>query len=275
VPEPEVAPTSHPAAGVGRSVAVLAVVGLGLAAVLAMVLARQVGGSVPPAEVPVGASEEGWTAFEYNDDGTPVRWDACEPIDVVVSTVGAPAPVEPDAFLADVEDALVDLRATSGLDLRVIGTSDEQPSSDRSTLSVDTDGSPRWAPVLVGWRAPGATELPLRDTDRGIAMPVATGSPGARQYVTGQVVLNRDRDDLVTGREDRSTSWGATVLHELAHILGLDHVEDADELLSIHPGDGPVTLGPGDRAGLAALGAGGGCLGTPAPTELDLEVPAR
>jgi hypothetical protein len=42
------------------------------------------------------------------------------------------------------------------------------------------------------------------------------------------------------------------VLHELAHLVGLDHVEDPAEVAT----SATVALGPGDRQGLAAVGAG-------------------
>ena len=47
----------------------------------------------------------------------------------------------------------------------------------------------------------------------------------------------------------------AVVMHELGHVLGLDHVDDRDQLM-YDENVGQTELGPGDRAGLAALGAG-------------------
>jgi hypothetical protein len=53
------------------------------------------------------------------------------------------------------------------------------------------------------------------------------------------------------------------VLHELGHIMGLDHVQSKAELME--PSGGLVTdLGPGDREGLSMLGRQAGCL-TEAP----------
>ncbi|MGJ9411746.1 matrixin family metalloprotease [Aeromicrobium sp. CF4.19] len=46
----------------------------------------------------------------------------------------------------------------------------------------------------------------------------------------------------------------AVLLHELAHLVGLDHVDDTDELM--YPTSGPLEWGPGDLAGLEALGEG-------------------
>ena len=44
-------------------------------------------------------------------------------------------------------------------------------------------------------------------------------------------------------------------MHELGHVVGLAHVHDASELMNPE-NVGLTRLGPGDRAGLAALGSG-------------------
>jgi hypothetical protein len=247
------------------------VVGAGLAVALLLAVRGEAPADTP--DVAVGASDEGYAVWARNADGTPVRWDACSPIEVVVSDVGSPAGYGGPELTADVEAAVATLRAASGLDLSVIGTTDEVPDAERSTVSADADGVRRWAPVLVGWRAPGEGGLPLRDVDRGVAVPIAVGPTDARVYVTAQVVLNPEREDLEPGATDRSISWGATILHELAHVLGLAHVDDPDELMHTYPGTGSVRFGPGDRAGLEAVGASGGCLEVPPPQDLDVVLP--
>lgn len=212
-----------------------------------------------------GASTDGtgFTVWDRNEDGSPVRWDPCAPIDLVVTDTGAP-----DGWRDDLDRAVAVANEASGLELRVIGDVDETPTGDRSPYQPDRYG-PRWAPVLVAWSAP-REGLPLRDVDRGLGIPVAVGSDGDRVYVSGQVVLNVDRTDLQVGAADRRTAWGATILHELLHVLGLGHVDDPTELMATFPGEGPIELGPGDRTGLAAVGAGGGCLEVPDPRHVEL-----
>lgn len=235
--------------------------------------------SPPPAADPmaeVGASRDegdGYAVWARRPDGDPVRWDPCSPIRLVVSDAGAPAAYPLEAMVLDVEEAAATLRDASGLDVVVVATSDEEPDGARPTTVIESDGDRRWAPILIGWREPGAGGLPLRDVDRGIAVPIAVGPGQGRTYVTGQIALNPARTDLRPGTDDRATSWGATVLHELAHVLGLDHVDDPDELMHRYPGQGPVRLGPGDLAGLRAVGADGGCLDVPEPVELDVDLP--
>jgi len=226
--------------------------------------------SVPPAAATTDASSEGFSVWERNGDGTPVRWDACSPIEFVVSTTSLP-----DGAAQDVEDAIATLRDATGLDLVVTGSTDERPSGTRLPYQPEHHGE-RWAPVLIAWAAPGTDGVPLDDTDRGVAIPLVVGPAGERVYVSGQVVLNAERHDLRPGRGDRADSWGATVLHELIHVLGLGHVDDPDELMYVHPGEGPVELGTGDRAGLRAVGAGGGCLDVPPPRPVQVaELPER
>ncbi|WP_052668183.1 matrixin family metalloprotease [Nitriliruptor alkaliphilus] len=247
------------------------VVGAGVA--IALLVAVRGGTPADTPEVAVGASDEGFTVWARNADGTPVRWDPCSPIEIVVSDIGSPLGYGGPAFTADVEAAVATLREATGLELSVTGTTDEVPDAARSTVTADTDGARRWAPVLIGWRPPGDGGLPLRDVDRGVAVPIAVGPADARVYVTAQVVLNPEREDLQPGAADRATSWGATILHELAHVLGLGHVDDPDELMHTYPGAGPVRFGPGDLAGLEAVGAGGGCLEVPTPQDLDVVLP--
>jgi len=236
----------------------LALLALGLAA--ALLVLPLTTSPEPSATTPgLGALGEdgGFTVWERNDDGTPVRWDPCTPIEVVWSPVTAP----PGAA-TDLGETLDRLRDVSGLPLRLVGTTDERPSGSRLPYQPERYGD-RWAPVLVAWADPAQPGLPLRDTDRGVAVPVAVGQAGDRTYVTGQVVLNGTRDDLLPGFDDRADAWGATLLHELLHVLGLGHVDDPTQLMHRYPGSGPVLLGDGDLAGVAEVGPGLGCRDVP------------
>jgi len=202
---------------------------------------------------------DGHAVWAAAADGGPLRWDPCTPIDVVLRTGGGP-----DGAEDDLRQALEVLAAATGIELRFLGTTDERPAVDRPLVAREGDGW-RWAPVLVAWDEPMVGGIPLGPHDRGVALPVAVRDGDREAFVTAQVVLNVRRTDLRPGFADRADSWGATLLHELAHVLGLAHVDDPAQLMSEDPGSGPVRLGAGDLAGLARVGREAGCRTAPAP----------
>lgn len=241
----------------------LVIVGLVSAALALLLIAR---GIVPASTLPVdGPSEaplrsDGHALWGRDHRGQPLRWDACTPVHLVLNLDGAPSDAE-----RDVRAALALLAEASGLELRLDGLTEERPDIERPLVVMD-GGRWRWNPVLVAWAGAGEGDLPLTAQDRGVALPVAVRDGDREAFVTGQVVLNARRTDLVPGFGDRRDAVGATLLHELTHLLGLDHVDDPDELMWDRPGTGPVVLGPGDLDGLQAVGAGAGCNPAPAPS---------
>jgi hypothetical protein len=211
---------------------------------------------------PHGSHEAGFAVWGLVADGGPLRWDACRAIEVVLSPEGAPAGVAEDLI-----EAMARISSASGLRLRLIGRSEERPSAERPLVVREGTGW-RWNPVLIAWMTPEEAreaELPLTPSDRGVALPVAVRDGTREGYVTGQIVLNAARSDLRPGFEDRADSWGATLLHEIGHLVGLAHVEDGTQLMAGDPGRGPVILGVGDLAGLAHIGAQAGCTDVPSP----------
>jgi hypothetical protein len=67
------------------------------------------------------------------------------------------------------------------------------------------------------------------------------------------VVLDRDAFEELEGQPGGEDQQRAIVMHELGHLLGLDHVADEGELM-YEANLGRTTLGKGDRKGLALLG---------------------
>jgi hypothetical protein len=208
--------------------------------------------------------EDGFVLWARREDGTPVRWNPCEPIGWVLNPDGAP----PSARV-DIEEALGRVARATGLTFEFLGTTAEVPSRDRSLLQEEVYGR-RWAPVLFAWIESGTTSLPLAGSERGAAVPVAVSGREGRVFVSGQIVLNAS-STLNAGFEDRHASWGATLLHELGHLVGLDHVDDRSQLMYPTATFGVAQFSPGDLRGLAAVGAGGGCLDVPPPQDLEVE----
>ena len=74
--------------------------------------------TVPAEPVPT-ASEDGFRPWARLPDGTPLRWDACRGVELVLSLTALPSWAD-----ADVAEALDRLSRASGLELRLTGTTD-------------------------------------------------------------------------------------------------------------------------------------------------------
>ncbi len=171
----------------------------------------------------------------------PVAWNPCEPIHYVVNPDGAP-----DGWANLVADAADEVSAAAGLSFEYDGTTDDRSFTDR------IDGAGRAMPVLLGWAR--ADEISKLEGDvAGLAGPVAQTRNGFSRYITGMVVLDRDAFDELEGHADGELEQRAILMHELGHLLGLDHVSDRHELM-FDSSLGRTTLGKGDRKGLAILG---------------------
>ena len=188
--------------------------------------------------------------------GKPVRWNPCVPIHYVVNVSEAPP-----GSSQDVQGAIDRVSTATGITFINDGTTTEIPQRNRSAYQPDRYGD-RWAPVVIAWATQAETDIQFHEGDEyfaAVARPL--GPPnGQAQFVSGWVVVN--------AADPNPPGWGSpgsqgpTVLHELGHIVGLDHVSSNYELME--PSGGYVTeFGPGDRAGLERLGRDQGCLVTP------------
>lgn len=199
-----------------------------------------------PSDVRTTADGGQYAFLETQEDSDePVTYDPCQPVRVVVNTRTGP----PDAMVL-VADALDEMADLTGLTFDLDGVVTTAPSIDWQFDEAD-DG---WQPVLVAWTDEDAVDE-LDGTVLGVGGSVWSDQDGARRYVTGQVLL--DGPQLTSLGPDETR---ATLLHELGHLVGLDHVGDEDSLMQ--PYSGPDEWGSGDLAGLERLGRGS-CAETP------------
>jgi hypothetical protein len=207
----------------------------------------------PPVTPPRG---KGGYRFEnvQADGRTPVGWDPCRPIRYVVR---GKAPAGAERVIAQ---AVAQIGAAAGLRFQYAGTTTEKPLDNRKPYQPERYGD-RWAPLLVAWS--NSKETPdLAGNTMGLGgawrvpEPTADGW-GKEVYVTGTVWLDKPqvKQVLVAGwRSDPVGITRALVVHELAHALGLAHVDDRRQLMYPETHEDVTALAAGDRRGLAALG---------------------
>lgn len=197
----------------------------------------------------VAATTEGVHAFLHtDDDGAPIGYDPCRPIRFVVRPDGMPPSGQ-----ALLDEAMAGVSAASGLVFEYAGTTDEAPAVQRTLIQPDRYGE-GWAPVLIAWSDEAQMpELAGEVAGLGGSAAVPGASGQGSWLAAGRVVLDTADVLVMLARPDGHEQARAIVLHELAHVLGLDHVTDPDELMN------PVSsnrtdLGPGDLQGLALVG---------------------
>lgn len=202
----------------------------------------------PPAP-PVGG---GSFAFLQVQPGTdePVAYDPCRPVHVVINDLAAPPGSE-----GLVEQAVADVAAATGLRFEIEGATTEVVSSARPPVQKARYGD-RWAPVLISWTDPTR----VADLEGG-----TVGVGGSQSFsvdasdsvlVTGIVALDAPQLTEILDRPDGAAAVRSVIAHELAHVAGLDHVDDDGELMAPVANGVITSYGPGDRTGLAQLGAG-------------------
>lgn len=207
-------------------------------------------------KVPLGlapsVSTNGKYLYEQTQTGSasPVAYDPCRPVQVVINDEGGPAQGN-----AIIRDALTEMSRVTGLQFNVEGATDEPAVVDRPSFQKDRYGD-RWAPVLIGWSDPEKVPV-LKDDVAGIggSSPLLT-TDGTQVYVSGRVVLDGPQlSDLLKSRNGYA-DVRSVVLHELGHVVGLNHVTDATQLMNPVGSEAVTDFGDGDRVGLAALGRG-------------------
>jgi hypothetical protein len=200
------------------------------------------------ADAPPAGAAASYAFMHVNGDGTPARWNPCQPIPYFVNPASMP-----EGAATTVAEAFNRITALTGI------------------VFVDSGGT-----STIPW-AGGAAML---TAERGLGIYVAFADPSTVPHLAGPVAgmgghfftswpstdmrviagaLVVDVSETFDLGFTSGHSIGAVLEHELGHVMGLGHVDDPTQLMNPHASkSGPSTFQAGDRAGLQAL-QGGGC----------------
>lgn len=197
-----------------------------------------------PADGPVsGAEAASYTFLETQpgSPGTPVGYDPCQPVDVLVND--DLAPLGADRMLTE---AIRQVATASGLDVRLVGHTHLLPDTRSYAAAL--------SPVVVAWADPD--DIPDLGGDAvglGGSVTLQTVAGVRRYYATGHVWLDTPSLTALLDRPGGQAEVTAVMMHELGHVLGLGHSPDRSQVM--YKSVGQLSLGAGDREGLRILGS--------------------
>ena len=195
---------------------------------------------------PPAVGSDSYRFLAVNGDGSPVGYSPCRPLHYVVNPDLAPAGAE-----RLVPAAIATISAATGIRFIDDGTTREQPSPQRQPYQPDAYGE-RWAPLLIAWTTPEvAPQLEGRVIGTGGSTHFSYDD-GPKTFVTGGLDLDAPQIANELLNPDGHLYATAVILHELSHVVGLDHVEDPTQLMYPEIGT-PEGLSAGDLNGLFEL----------------------
>jgi hypothetical protein len=226
----------------------------GIAVVLVILLAA---GSVAVLTSTTAQRRGDFTFLNTAIDGSPDRWNPCEPIHYRVNLADAP----PQA-MDDLREAMERVTDATGIGFVDDGRTDEDVLDMQGHVFQAGLPGQRWLPVLVTWLPQDDfQQLAQRPGALAFAYPQTGDGTLADQYVSGFVVVDAGAG-LQPGFDARYAE-GLVLMHELGHLVGLGHVGDPNEVMFQARDVAPSPIhdwGPGDLAGLERLGRDAGCL---------------
>lgn len=225
--------------------------------------ASQFGFEAPARLLPsVGYNSNGQFKFlAYDTEGNPTGFHSpCEPIRYEVNPAN-----EPPGAREILEAAIQSMRYYTGLEFEFVGETDEVIQKDELIPPVNPPST-----LLINYFPTEEFQaLPRDETYEHVEEVAGWGGPrsyqslneGKKQYFAlgGTIALDASyiEDDVV------EAAWGepqgrvafSIMIHELAHVVGLDHVDDKSEIMNAEASD-VFSFQNGDQEGLAIAGMG-------------------
>jgi len=132
-----------------------------------------------------------------------------------------------------IRNALAEVSSLTGVKLTIAGTSQVSPWKAKSSDPRIIIGFDKFDATYAGW---------AKHEQRGA------------EWVRGRVTLNTAVPYVAAPKTEAEWAhYENTVLHEIGHLVGLDHVDAKAEVMFGEWNTGRTAFGRGDRAGLAAL----------------------
>jgi hypothetical protein len=178
------------------------------------------------------------------------QWDSCRTITWKFNPANAPR-----GGLKQVRGSLARIHAATGLEFVYAGRTKQTPRYQ----------GVKGADVIIGWMGRKAF---ARKYGTIVGIGGASYTPGWKlpngtrvsRAVRGGVVLNARWKQTLTNGFGSGYTWGEVVMHELGHVIGLNHVNDKTQLMHDTVTPGEARWGAGDLAGFRKIGNAGGCL---------------
>lgn len=183
-------------------------------------------------------------AFLEIKNGQPGRWDPCRgAIPYYISTANLPS-YGPDIVHASMNN----LASITGLRFRFAGATSQLITGELYIPDA----------IVIGWVKPG--QSPVFSGDQVGLSNVARETSGKHQRISGSTISLLDQTESFNVSDEAWRIYFRMVLdHELGHTVGLDHVNDPDQLM--YPTDGNAwQFWNGDLQGLMYIGAYAGCI---------------
>lgn len=195
-------------------------------------------------------------------DGSPVRWNPCEPIRWAFNPNGVDA-IYPDA-LTDLTTSIANISANTGLAFQYVGATAVVPYATGHDLSPAANPG---VDLLAGFAS--TSEVPL--FGNGV---IGLGGPTYNKVATDKmtwidsagVVFNTGLVQSMSRIDNASRSLMRSLMtHEVLHAIGLGHAQGAQQIMYPYVQE-EDRFGAGDLTGMSVHGATHGCAaGFPAP----------